>query len=282
MVGPDPTVGIIYWRISHMTTYFESEVYVELGLPNFSLLGKKALVTGGSRGIGRAIALALAGAGADVALSCTPGGAATGEEVCRQIRDLGRKAESFAFDIAVHGEVETMCAQVKDEFETIDILVNNAGITRDRSFKKMDRDAWDEVLNTNLNSVFDITRKFIDPMAERGWGRVINISSIVGEIGNFGQANYAAAKAGLIGLTKTLAREYARKGVTVNAVAPGFIQTRMVADIPAKAIETVIGMTPVGRLGDPMEIAAGVLFLASPSAAFITGHVLDINGGMAM
>jgi NAD(P)-dependent dehydrogenase (short-subunit alcohol dehydrogenase family) len=265
-----------------MATDLASSVTLELEAPSFSLLGKKALVTGGSRGIGRAIALALAAAGADVAVTCTPAGATAAEDVCRSIRELGRKAEAFAADIAVAGEVETMCGLVKDEFEAIDVLVNNAGITRDRSFKKMDRETWDDVINTNLNSVFDITRQFIDGMADRGWGRVINISSIVGEIGNFGQANYAAAKAGMIGLTKTLAREYARKGVTVNAIAPGFIQTRMMADIPAKALEAVIGMTPVGRLGDPMEIGAGVLFLASPSAAFITGHVLDINGGMAM
>jgi 3-oxoacyl-[acyl-carrier protein] reductase len=265
-----------------MATDLASSVSLELDVPSFSLLGKKAFVTGGSRGIGRSIALALASAGADVAVSSSPAGGEHAEEVCRTIRELGRKAEAYAYDIAIRGDVETMCAEVKDDFETIDILVNNAGITRDRSFKKMDRDAWDEVLNTNLSSVFDITRLFIDGMAARGWGRVINISSIVGEIGNFGQANYSAAKAGLIGLTKTLAREYARKGVTVNAIAPGFIQTRMMADVPPKAIDAVIGMTPVGRLGDPMEIGAGALFLASPSAAFITGHVLDINGGMAM
>ena len=265
-----------------MATDVSESVSLDLETPTFNLLGKKAFVTGGSRGIGRAIALALASAGADVALSSSPSGGALGEEVCRSIRELGRKAESYAYDIAVRGDVETMCSEVKDHFETIDILVNNAGITRDRSFKKMDREAWDDVINTNLSSVFDITRRFIDGMAERGWGRVINISSIVGEIGNFGQANYAASKAGLIGLTKTLAREYGRKGVTVNAIAPGFIQTRMMADVPAKAIEAVIGMTPVGRLGDAMEIGAGALFLASPAAAFITGHVLDINGGMAM
>jgi NAD(P)-dependent dehydrogenase (short-subunit alcohol dehydrogenase family) len=255
---------------------------LDLEMPSFSLLGKKAFVTGGSRGIGRAIALALASAGADVAVSCSQAGGELAEDVCRAIRDMGRKAESYAFDITVQGDVEAMCGQVKEEFEAIDILVNNAGITRDRSFKKMNREVWDEVINTNLNSVFDVTRQFIDGMAERGWGRVVNISSIVGEIGNFGQANYAAAKAGMIGLTKTLAREYARKGVTVNAIAPGFIATRMMADIPEKAMEAVLAMTPVGRLGDPMDIGAGVLFLASPSAAFITGHVLDINGGMAM
>jgi NAD(P)-dependent dehydrogenase (short-subunit alcohol dehydrogenase family) len=265
-----------------MATDVASSVSLDQEVPSFSLLGKKAFVTGGSRGIGRAIAIALAGAGADVAVSSSPAGGELALEVCRSVRELGRKAEAYPYDIAIRGDVETMCAEIKNDFETIDILVNNAGITRDRSFRKMDREAWDEVINTDLSSVFDITRRFIDGMAERGWGRVINISSIVGEMGNFGQANYAAAKAGLIGLTKTLAREYARKGVTVNAVAPGFIHTRMVADVPAKALEAVIAMTPVGRLGEAMEIAAGVLYLASPAAAFVTGHVLDINGGMHM
>jgi NAD(P)-dependent dehydrogenase (short-subunit alcohol dehydrogenase family) len=265
-----------------MATATLTSVPLELEFPTFNLLGKKAFVTGASRGIGRACALALASAGADVAVGCSPAGASLAEGVCSQIRELGRRAEPYAFDVAMHGDVETMCARVRDDFEAVDILVNNAGITRDRSFKKMDRDSWDEVINTNLNSVFDVTRHFIDPMAARGWGRVINISSIVGRVGNFGQANYAAAKAGLIGLTKTLAREYARKGVTVNAIAPGFIKTRMLADVPDMAMETVLKMIPVDRLGEPMEVGAGVLFLASPAAAYVTGHVLDINGGMAM
>jgi NAD(P)-dependent dehydrogenase (short-subunit alcohol dehydrogenase family) len=265
-----------------MLTATATPVLLDCQFPGFRLLGKKAFVTGGSRGIGRACALALASAGADVAVGSSPAGADAAEDVCREIRELGRRAESYGFDIAMRGDVETMCARVVDDFEAVDILVNNAGIARDCSFKKMDRESWDEVINTNLNSTFDVTRRFIDKMAERGWGRVINISSIVGRIGNFGQANYAAAKAGLIGLTKTLAREYARKGVTVNAVAPGFINTRMMADIPDKAMEVVLKLTPVGRLGEPMEIGAGVLFLASPAAAYVTGHVLDINGGMAM
>ena len=195
---------------------------------------------------------------------------------------MGRQGQAYAFDVGARGDVETMCARVDDDFDGIDILVNNAGVTRDGLFRKMDRGAWDEVINTNLSSVFDITQLFIDGMAARGWGRVINISSIVGRIGNFGQANYAAAKAGLIGFTKTLAREYARKGVTVNAIAPGFVRTRMLDGVPDKAMEAVLATTPVGRLGDPMEIAASALYLASPVAGFVTGHVLDINGGMAM
>ncbi len=249
---------------------------------SFSLLGKKAVVTGGSRGIGRACALTLAAAGADVAVGSSPAGVENAEDVCREIRDLGRRAEAYSFDIGSRGQVETMCARVHDEFRSIDILVNNAGVTRDGLFRKMDRSAWDDVINTNLSSVFDVTQRFIEGMASRGWGRVINISSIVGRIGNFGQANYAAAKAGLIGFTKTLAREYARKGVTVNAIAPGFIKTRMLDGVPEKALQAVLDSTPVGRLGDPMEIGASVLYLASPAAGFVTGHVLDVNGGMAM
>ena len=251
-------------------------------LPSFSLLGKKVFVTGGSRGIGRACALVLASAGADVALGSSAAGADSGEDVCREIRRLGRRAETYTFDVGVRRDVETTCARVANDFEGIDILVNNAGITRDRSFRKMDRGTWDEVINTNLNSVFDVTRAFIDAMAARRWGRVVNVSSIIGRIGNFGQANYAAAKAGLIGLTKTLAREYASKGVTVNAVAPGFVKTRMMDGVPDAALKSVLDITPIGRLGDPMEIAASVLYLASPAAGFVTGHVLDVNGGMAM
>src|SRR5690606_23135205 len=185
-------------------------------------------------------------------------------------------------DVSRPGEVAEMCARINDEFDGVDILVNNAGITRDRSFRKMDRSSWDTVIETNLSSVFEITQRFIEPMAARRWGRVVNVSSIVGRVGNFGQANYAAAKAGLIGLTKTLAREYASKGVTVNAVAPGFVRTRMLDAVPESALKTVLDLTPVGRLGDPMEIGASVLFLASPAAGFVTGHVLDVNGGMAM
>lgn len=255
------------------------ELAVEL--PSFDLTGKTALVTGSSRGIGRSIALALASAGANVAITCNTGGASA-EEVCRSVNGLGRKSRYYAHNVAIASEVDAMCTEIQRDFGPIDILVNNAGITRDKSFKKLTKEAWDEVINTDLTSVFLVTKQFIDAMAERGWGRVINMSSVVGEIGNFGQANYAAAKAGMIGLTKTLAREYARKGVTVNAVAPGFVKTRMTAGIPETSVEAVLAMTPVGRMGDPVEIAAGVLFLASPSAGFITGAVLDINGGLSM
>ena len=264
-----------------MSTDIAEATMLKLRSPDFSLIGKKAYVTGGSRGIGRAAALALASAGADVAIGCNTGSAAV-EEVCQTIREAGRKAEYYPHDLSRPGEVARACGEVLDAFDGIDILVNNAGITRDRSFKKMAATDWDDVIDTNLSSVFHVTKQFIDGMADRSWGRVVNISSVVGVIGNFGQANYAAAKAGMIGLTKTLAREYARKGVTVNAVAPGFIRTRMVDNIPEKAIEAVVAMTPVGRLGDPAEIGAAVLYLASPATGFITGHVLDVNGGLAM
>jgi len=254
----------------------------EVLIPSFSLVGKKAFVTGGSRGIGRACALTLAAAGADVAVGSSCTGADCARSVCDEIRDMGRRADAYSFDVGLQGEVTTMCAHVSDDFDGIDILVNNAGVTRDGVFRKMDRCAWDEVINTDLTSVFDVTKCFIECMATRGWGRVINISSIVGRIGNFGQANYAAAKAGLIGFTKALAREYARKGVTVNAIAPGFIKTRMLDHVPDKALQSVLDITPVGRLGDPMDIGVSVLYLASPAAGFVTGHVLDVNGGMAM
>ena len=253
----------------------------ESAVPSFSLLGKKAFVTGSSRGIGRAIAIGLASAGADVAISCNTGGAAA-EEVCNIIRAMGHKAQYYAHNIAVEQEIEAMCNEVKRDFGAIDILVNNAGINRDRTFKKLTKEAWDEVINTDLTSVFLVTKQFIDEMADRGGGRVINVTSMTGEIGNYGQANYAAAKAGMIGLTKTLAREYARKGVTVNAVAPGFTKTRMTEGIPEKALEGIVGATPVGRMGEPMEIASGVVYLASLAAGFITGFVLDINGGYSM
>ena len=264
-----------------MATDVITAVEQRFAVPNFSLEGKTAIVTGGSRGIGKAVALALAARGADVGITCFTG-CKFAEDVRAQVRDLGRRAEYFAHDVGNPREVEKMAAEVADMLGPIDILVNNAGITRDRSFKKMSQDMWDAVIAVNLTGVFTVTRQFIDGMAEREWGRVINISSIVGEVGNFGQANYAAAKAGVIGLTKTLAREYARKGVTVNAVAPGFIKTRMLQDVPEKALEAVTNMTPVGRLGEAVEIAAGVVFLASPAASYVTGHVLDINGGMSM
>lgn len=260
----------------------EASVPEDVVVPSFGLLGKRAFVTGGSRGIGRACALTLAAAGADVAIGSSPAGIELAKNVCAEIREMGRQSAFYTFDVATGADVKAVCSQVAEDFGQVDVLVNNAGITQDRLFRKMDRDAWDTVINTNLNSVFDVTRMFIDGMAARNWGRVINISSIVGRIGNFGQANYAAAKAGLIGFTKALAREYARKGVTVNAIAPGFIRTRMLEKVPPRALQSALETTPLGRFGDPMDIGASVLYLASAPAGFVTGHVLDVNGGLAM
>jgi NAD(P)-dependent dehydrogenase (short-subunit alcohol dehydrogenase family) len=251
-------------------------------IPAFNLRGKHVLVTGGSRGIGRACALMLAAAGADVAIGSSPAGVDEANSVCREIRALGRRAEAYSFDIGARDQLDAACVRVTTDFKRIDVLVNNAGGARDGLFRKMERSAWDTVVGVNLTGTFDITRMFIDSMADHGWGRVINISSIVGRVGNFGQANYAAAKSGLIGFTKALAREYAKKGVTVNAVAPGFINTRMMEGLPEKSLKGVLDSTPMGRLGEPREIAASVLFLASPAASFVTGVVLDVNGGMAM
>lgn len=245
------------------------------------LTGKVALVTGGSRGIGKSIALTLAERGADIVVNCHTGGTLA-EAVRDEIRRRGRRAEYYAHNVADEVEVAKMRDEILRDFGRVDILVNNAGITRDKSFKKMTREMWDAVINVDLTGVFLVTKQFIDPMSERGWGRVINIASVIGEIGNFGQTNYAAAKGGLIAFSKALAREYARKGVTVNTVAPGFIKTEMTDVVPAEALKLVTDATPLARLGLPAEVAAGVAFLASEAASYITGHVLDINGGYAM
>jgi 3-oxoacyl-(acyl-carrier-protein) reductase len=245
------------------------------------LQGKVSLVTGGSRGIGRATALALAEAGADVIFSYQSS-KEQAAEVARLIRDKGVRSSACQANAGSGEEVARMLSEAEREFGSIDILVNNAGITRDKSFVKMTRQMWDEVLRVNLDSLFVVTQAVLPLMVQRGWGRIVNISSIVGQTGNFGQTNYAATKGGAIAFTMSLAREVAKKGVTVNAVAPGFIQTDMLKDVPAAALEQVKAMTPMGRLGKPEEVAEAVVFLASPRASYITGQVLGVNGGMYM
>jgi len=227
------------------------------------------------------VALALSACGADVVVNYQSSAGAA-EEVCGLVRAAGVRALGIGADVADEAAVRGMVERVRSEWGPVSILVNNAGITRDRSFAKMNRAMWDEVLGVNLTGMFNTCQAVVPDMVKAGWGRIINLSSVVGQTGNFGQANYAAAKGGVLGLTMTLARELGRKGVTVNAVAPGFIATDMTKDVPAAVIEQVKAMTPLARLGAPEEVAAAVAFLASTEASYITGQVLAVNGGMYM
>ncbi len=245
------------------------------------LKGRVCLVTGGSRGIGRAIVKAMAGAGADVAFTYQ-NSKEQAEELASSLAQTGVRCRPYRANVAEYAEMENIIKQVIADLGPIAILVNNAGINRDRSFLKMTRTMWDEVMRVNLDGVFHTTQLVAQDMVGAGWGRIINISSIVGQTGNFGQANYAATKGAIISLTETLARELARKGITVNAVAPGFIETDMVSGMPEAALTQVKAMTPMGRLGKPEEIADAVVFLASPRSSYVTGQVLGVNGGMYM
>lgn len=242
---------------------------------------KTALVTGASRGIGRAVAVALAQAGYDVAINYSSNVSAA-EEVSQAVKACGQKAILVQGDVSRKEEAERIVAETQKEFSHIDVLVNNAGITRDTLVRRMKEADWDAVLSTNLKGVFLMTQAVIGDMFKQRRGVIINMSSVVGVTGNIGQANYAAAKAGVIGLTKANAKEFAARGIRVNAIAPGFIHTDMTSGLPDKIKESLIKQIPLGAMGDPEDIAAAVRFLASDEAKYITGQVLQVNGGMAM
>jgi NAD(P)-dependent dehydrogenase (short-subunit alcohol dehydrogenase family) len=244
--------------------------------------GRVAIVTGGARGIGGAITTALAGDGATVAvLGIAPDRERT-ETLRASLNGTAKLIEFFEADVADPHACEAACRAVAEKYGKIDILVNNAGITKDHTARKMTVEEWQAVLNVNLSGPFFMIKAVLDGMLDRKYGRIVNISSVVGHMGNFGQANYAAAKSGLLGLTKTLALETARSGITVNAVAPGFTATEMVALMPEAAIEAAKSRTPVDRLGAPTEIARVVRFLVDDNSGFITGSTYDVNGGMYM
>ena len=244
------------------------------------LKGRVTLVTGASQGIGRACALALAEAGATVAAAARNRDnlAAVVEEISR----AGGAAQSFPMDVASEEQIKSACKAVLDALGKVDILVNNAGITRDQLLLRMKRADWEAVLATNLTAAYLLIQQVVGGMLRQRWGRIINITSVVGQMGQVGQANYAASKAGLIGLTMALARELGSRNVTVNAVAPGFIETAMVAALPAEHRKSLLSLVPMGRLGTDREVAMAVRFLASEDASYITGHVLNVNGGMLM
>jgi 3-oxoacyl-[acyl-carrier protein] reductase len=244
------------------------------------LEGKVAIVTGAAQGIGRAIAETLAKAGADVAV--VDRDVAHAAEAVAAITRLGRRGLAVKANVAAWNDVQAMVEQVMAELGRIDILVNNAGITRDSLLLRMKEEDWNMVLDVNLTGTFHGTKAVLPVLMKQRGGAIVNIASVVGVMGNAGQANYAASKAAVIGLTKTVAREYASRAVTVNAVAPGFIDTAMTHGLVGDAREALIKQIPLGRLGTPNDVAEAVRFLVSPAAAYITGHVLHVNGGMLM
>jgi NAD(P)-dependent dehydrogenase (short-subunit alcohol dehydrogenase family) len=294
----------VYWRRTR-NSHGGEEIMAK------RLEGKVALVTGGSRGIGKAIALRLAEEGADIAINyqTTKEQAESvsklvnqmgmidefdklssmidqietkehAKEVSDLIDSIGKHSCIIQANVNEYEEVIKMKDEVIKQLGKIDILVNNAGIVRDKSFVKMTPQMWNEVISINLNGAFYCTKSVIEGMIERKYGRIINISSVIGRMGNRGQANYSASKAGMIGLTKTLAKEFANKGITINAIAPGFTETDMLKSIPKEAMDKILAQIPLGRLGKPSEIAGAVAYLVSEDGDYITGQVIDINGGL--
>ena len=243
--------------------------------------GRVAIVTGGTRGIGRAIVLELANRGADVAFNYAKSAEAA-ESIKSQLESLGVRALSVKCDVASTEAAAEMVKQVKDTFGRIDFLVNNAGITRDNLALRMKDAEWDEVIDTNLRAIFRLSRAVMRGMMKARWGRIINITSVVGASGNPGQANYAAAKAGVVGMTKSLARELGSRNITVNCVAPGFIDTDMTRALSEDNRKALLEQIPLGRLGTPQDVAAAVAYLVSPGGGYVTGAVLHVNGGMYM
>ena len=245
-----------------------------------TLSGRVALVTGASQGIGRACALKLAASGATVAVAAR--NQAKLAELVQEIEVAGGKASAVPVDVADEEQIKTAFKAALGQFGKIDILINNAGITRDQLVMRMKRGDWDSVLNTNLTSAYLCIQQVIGSMLKQRWGRIINITSVFGQMGQAGQANYAASKAGLIGLTMAIAREVGSRNITCNAVAPGFIETAMTSGLSDDFKQNALKVIPLGRVGTPEDVANSVAFLASEEAAYITGHVLNVNGGMLM
>lgn len=243
--------------------------------------GRVAVVTGGGRGIGRAIAVRLAEEGANVAVAYR-GNDAAAEETATLIGKAGTKCELFRGDVASPGDVEALFGGVAEAFGRLDILVNNAGVTRDNLLMRMKEEEFDEVLRTNLKGTYLCTKAALRPMVRARWGRIVNVTSVVGLIGNAGQANYAASKAGIIGLTKSAAREVAQRGITVNAVAPGYVETELTGRLTAAVKEQILAQIPAGRIAEPEEVADVVAFLAGEGAGYVTGQTIAVDGGMVM
>jgi len=242
--------------------------------------GRVAIVTGGAQGIGRATVLALAGAGAKIGLANIP--LPKLDETIQELKGMGHEVLKLLVDVTDPTAVDEMVHQTIATWGKVDILVNNAGITKDNLVMRMKTEDWEAVLKVNLNGAFYCTRAVLPSMVKQRWGRIINIASVVAQAGNVGQANYIASKAGIIGLTKAVAAEVAKRNITVNAIAPGFIATAMTERLPVEVKEKMLSMIPVGRMGMDADVAHGILFLASPETSYITGHVLNINGGMFM